>query len=81
MFSICRFKEVTGSYPQKITVVGFTFKEDRFRYLHRTAIRWPSKSFDYIGRDAPTSTGFNLELAAQGEQENAYKHFVKDPYG
>jgi hypothetical protein len=26
LFSICRFKEVTGNYPARVTVVGYTFK-------------------------------------------------------
>jgi hypothetical protein len=29
LFSICRFKEITGKYPQKITIVGFDFKAKR----------------------------------------------------
>ena len=26
LFSICRFKEVVGAYPSKVTVIGFDFK-------------------------------------------------------
>lgn len=81
MFSICRFKEVTGSYPNKITVVSFSFKQHRFETLHAPALQWPSEHFSYIGVDPPASTGFNLVEAAQGERENAALPFEEDPYG
>jgi hypothetical protein len=33
LFSICRFKEVTGMYPSEITVVSFSFKQRRLLQL------------------------------------------------
>ncbi|KAI8971099.1 hypothetical protein BDB01DRAFT_845257 [Pilobolus umbonatus] len=42
LYSICRFSEMTGNYPSKITVVGFEFKRDRFESIHRYAIKYPS---------------------------------------
>lgn len=53
MTSICRFYQITGSYPSKITVVGFEFKRTRFTDLHRAALRFPLQKFDYIGINAP----------------------------
>ena len=41
LFSLCRFFEVTERYPDKITVIGFGFKERRFTDLHRRAVRFP----------------------------------------
>lgn len=41
LFSLCRFFEITGRYPDKITVIGFGFKEKRFKDLHRKAVRFP----------------------------------------
>lgn len=41
LFSICRFSEMTGSYPNKITVVGFEFKRKRFEDIHRHSISYP----------------------------------------
>lgn len=41
LFSLCRFHEITGRYPDKITVIGFGFKEKRFTDLHRKAVRFP----------------------------------------
>ncbi|GJN02881.1 hypothetical protein PR202_ga20271 [Eleusine coracana subsp. coracana] len=29
LFSVCRFRELTGQYPQNITVVSYDFKEER----------------------------------------------------
>lgn len=49
LFSICRFKEATGNYPSRVTVIGFDFKENRFSKLHRKAIGFPKDSFTYIG--------------------------------
>jgi hypothetical protein len=78
LFSVCRFKEVTGSYPLHITVVGFDFKEKRFSDLHRRAIGFPADNFKYIGikPDAP----FIYERAVTGEGITATA-FESDMYG
>ena len=81
MFSICRFKEVTGSYPSKITTVSFSFKRKRFESLHAPALRFPGEDFHFIGFDPPESTGFNLQRATEGEILNAAAPFESDPYG
>jgi len=81
LFSICRFREVTGSYPEKITVVSFTFKQRRFETLHAPALQFPSSRFSYIGVDPPASTGFDLAGSKQGELQNAALPFEEDPYG
>merc|ERR1719482_743314 len=49
LFSICRFHEVVGRYPARITVVGFSFKMHRFASLHRAALRFPIDRFRYVG--------------------------------
>ena len=46
LFSLCRFHEITGRYPDKITVIGFGFKEKRFKDLHRKAVRFPEDRYD-----------------------------------
>jgi hypothetical protein len=51
LFSIARFHECTGRYPENITVVGYQMKKRRFEELHRAAIRWPKERFHYIGVD------------------------------
>jgi hypothetical protein len=81
MFALCRFREVTGDYPQKITVISFSFKRRRFEMLHAPALQWPPDHFFYVGVDPPTSTGFDLLRATEGEMQNAAAPFEKDPYG
>ncbi len=81
LFSICRFREVTGAYPTKISVVSFSFKQQRFETLHAGALQWPSNRFRYVGVDPPSSTGFNLEESSEGERKNSLVPFQTDPYG
>ncbi|KAF5101678.1 hypothetical protein D0Z00_000752 [Geotrichum galactomycetum] len=78
LFSLARFREYTGRYPTKITVVGYSFKEARFRELHRAAIKYPADRFHYVGIDPPD---LDQAAAAQGERENAYLPFQADPFG
>lgn len=79
LFSICRFKEVTGNYPSRITVVGFDFKSNRFINLHRKALGFSETKFKYIGLK-PVSYRFNYKNAVVGE-EVAVKEFEHDMYG
>lgn len=81
MFSICRFKELTGHYPKKITVVSYSFKEKRFKELHAAAIRWPKTMFSYVGIDPDAGTGFDLVASSNGERTNSLVPFESDPYG
>ncbi|KZO90720.1 hypothetical protein CALVIDRAFT_385606 [Calocera viscosa TUFC12733] len=80
LFSIARFREVVGRYPEKITVVGFGMKEARFTELHRKAIRWPLKrsTWSYIGVDLD---GSGKDVAVDGERKYGYMPFTKDLYG
>lgn len=64
LFSVARFREYTGRYPSKITVVGYDFKRRRFEELHRAAMRWPNSKFEYVGIDAE---GEDLDVARAGE--------------
>jgi hypothetical protein len=88
LFSICRFFEITGRYPRKMTVIGFGFKAKRFADLHRKAIRFPKDRyilrvlrltirFTYIGIDPEDQ---DLDQLARQEYENAFSHFESDPY-
>lgn len=78
LFSLCRFREVTGYYPTQITVVGFDFKSKRFSELHRSAIGYPVGNFSYVG--VKSGPKFDQQKAVQGEAL-AVKSFVKDMYG
>ena len=77
LFSICRFREVTGDYPGKVTVVGFSFKKARFTELHRKALRFPADRFEYVGVDPETSQ----EALDRGELVNSLGPYSRDPYG
>jgi len=81
LFSICRFHEVVGKYPKRITVVGFSFKEFRFASLHRAALRFPPDDFRYVGIEPPRATHFDLAKAELGEKQNSVRPFEADPYG
>lgn len=76
MFSLCRFHEITGVYPLRVTVVSFTFKKHRFEQLHAKALHLPD--FRYVGVDSEKT---DLEASRKGEMENAVRYFEKDPYG
>lgn len=62
LFSLCRFQEMTGRYPDRVTVVSWAFKQPRFDF-HRAAIRFPAARFHYEGCNQPLL----LEAALAGE--------------
>jgi hypothetical protein len=69
LFSIARFRELTGAYPTRITIVGHNFKRRRFEQLHRRALRWPKLHFTYEG--VPLGSETDEREAASGEVRNA----------
>ena len=48
LFSVCRFYEVAGNYPAKITVIGHEFKRERFIEVHREAIKFPRERYIFF---------------------------------
>ena len=91
LFSIARFREYTGQYPAKVTVVGYKFKEKRFRELHARALRWQlhkpasdgSSRFTYVGiDDASRANTTDVRTSTRLTQhDNAYDLFNRDLYG
>ncbi|KAH9985830.1 hypothetical protein BJV74DRAFT_846469 [Russula compacta] len=79
LFSIARFRELTGTYPTRITIVGHNFKRRRFEQLHRLALRWPKLRFTYEG--VPLGNEADEREAAAGELANAFTPFSGDLYG
>lgn len=77
LFSVCRFRELTGTYPQNITVVSYDFKEERFAQLHRSALGFPEERFFFSGTPA---TATAKEAALKGEA-SVRSQFQEDPYG
>lgn len=84
LFSIARFYEFTGTYPQKITVVSYEFKKRRFVDLHAHALRWPSNKLipggtqrlNYVGIDDEPNSPSIPKL-----HDSAYDLFEVDMYG
>ena len=76
LFSLCRFHEFTGGWPQRITVAGWGFKAQRFVDLHRAAVRFPAQRFHYAAVNDPDDAA----AAARAEASNRAE-FVGDPYG
>mmetsp|Transcript_6088 Transcript_6088/g.11221 ORF Transcript_6088/g.11221 Transcript_6088/m.11221 type:complete len:356 (+) Transcript_6088:170-1237(+) len=79
MFSICRFRQIVGRYPETVTVVSFNFKEKRFVAMHRKALKWPAEKFHYVGVDMDTTP--LPKSVFKAEQKNSIAHFTNDPYG
>ncbi|TKA52109.1 hypothetical protein B0A53_04769 [Rhodotorula sp. CCFEE 5036] len=77
LFSIARFKEFTGHYPDRITVVGYGMKRARYEDVHRAAIRWPMDKFEYIGIDNEGDTTADYE----GERKYGLEPYRLDRYG
>jgi hypothetical protein len=80
LFSLCRYREITGGYPEKVSVVGFDFKEARFVDQHRKAMGFPIENFHYVGLTPPEGSGFDTKVAAAGE-EKVVAAYAADPYG
>jgi len=76
LFGLCRFYEVTGRYPKRVTVVSYTLKERRFNEVHRAALRFPAARFAFVGTPVPPAA----VGAAEGEARTVAA-FAKDPYG
>ncbi len=76
LFSLCRFRELAGHYPARLTAVSWGFKAERFE-LHRAALRWPAEKFEFVGVNNPR----DLAAAFTGERRNALEPFQRDPYG
>jgi hypothetical protein len=74
LFGICRFNEYAACYPERVTLVSWKFKEQRFA-LHREAIGYPAERFRYVGPNNPR----DLDQALQAER-NAIAAYAADPY-
>ena len=75
LFSLCRFQEITGHYPDRVTVVSWAFKQPRFDF-HRAAIRFPAERFCYERCNEPLL----LDAALAGEAVT-FSEFKASRYG
>ncbi|ODQ82176.1 hypothetical protein BABINDRAFT_169616 [Babjeviella inositovora NRRL Y-12698] len=84
VLSLLRFKQITGTYPQKLTIVGFEFKRARFVDHHLSTLGFPAGRVQYIG-NSPTppiedDREYFRSLRA-AECKNAVSLFMKDLWG
>lgn len=75
LYGICRFREVTGYYPDDVVALGWKFKGTRFD-LHRSALRFPEARFRYEGVNDPPTLEENLPF-----EKARLLLFERDPYG
>ncbi len=62
LFALCRFRELRGGLPERVTAVGWKFKAERFA-LHAASLGWPAERFAYVGVNDPPG----LERALRSE--------------
>ncbi len=74
LFGVCRHRESTGRYPERVRFAGWAFKRGRFE-LHRRAIRWPASRFEYAGANDPPRIAQALEAEAR-----THAGYLADPY-
>lgn len=83
LFSVARFREYTGHYPSKITVVGLSIRKRRFIDLHRAALHWPLTQFEYVSVPFDGGSG-GAGGASQQQVElletKKFKAFMSDPH-
>lgn len=77
LFGIARFREATGNYPRRLTVVSWRFKEARFVH-HALTVRWPISRFSYEGVGNPKGDALAPALVAE---ERTLQAFQRDPTG
>ncbi len=76
LFSILLFREQAGYFPEKITVVGWEFKKERFM-IHARALGIPESAITYLGVNDPP--GKALEAAKEGERVKL-EDALQDPF-
>lgn len=79
LFSILRFRQIVGHYPQDITVVTHAFKRERILGVHAPALRWPDGHVRLQGSDPPFTRSEWRDTAAS--ERRAEGEFVRIPFG
>jgi hypothetical protein len=79
LFSICRFRQLTGHYPRNITMISLELKRKRIETQHRTAIRYPAAQFRFISTEEALHFGGPVPDSMPADR--ALAAFATDPYG
>lgn len=70
LFSICRFRQFAGVYPQKITIVSYNFKRERFVSAHAAALGFSADQVAFIGTPALDPQGAErVRLAGRNDSD------------
>ena len=80
LFSLARFRELSGNLPHHVTVIGLAIKMGRFSDLHRDAIGYPRSRFAYVGIDPQGISEADRTRMREGEQTQSVAKFERDPY-
>ncbi len=75
LYGLCRYRELTGAYPERTVAVGWKFKGRRFD-LHRAAVRYPAERFSYVGVNDPPRLQESIHFETVRREG-----FAADPYG
>lgn len=92
-FSIARFYECVGRFPNHLTIISWDFKKDRFVH-HIKTIQWPLSRFSFVGignpvdintaREAEAKTLQNFKQDASGyssvQSDLGKKKEARNPY-
>jgi hypothetical protein len=65
LFSLARFREVTGDWPAHATIAGWAFKRERY-YAYARLINLPDGRLEYVGVNEPPPPA--LAAAIEGER-------------
>ena len=79
VFSLCRFYELTGRYPEQLTIVSYDFKEERFLDAHAAALGWWVLAPRPTYLDRRTSTDVRPRAQTQPSLALRAAHFVRSP--
>jgi hypothetical protein len=74
-YSLHRFRQVAGVWPEGISIVGWGFKRRRIAELHRQALNW-TRPLHYIAVNEPENLGHVMEREAE-----TCAQFETDPLG
>jgi hypothetical protein len=83
LFSLTKFYEATGFWPEHVTIISNEFKRARFLELHCKALDWPADRVTFVGID-PEYMSRDLERAVSvrdGERRNGFDPWQRDMLG
>jgi hypothetical protein len=83
LFSLTKFYEMMGRWPDHVTIISNEFKRARFLDLHCRAIRWRQERTMFVGID-PEYMAVDLKRAVSvrdGEKRNGFDAWEEDMLG